>query len=476
MRETGKGPLEALKDPLYRLTRADRTNPGATPPNQWTWNYDAVGNRTSAQKDSEATTSSHNEKNQLTGTSGGGKMLWRGTLDEPGNVNLTNAAASINGQPARMLAGNVFEAELNLPAGANTVTIQAQDGSGNIATKAYSVNVLGVPSSYTYDANGNLVTKTEGTDAWTYTWNALNQLIAAAKNTATQATYKYDPHGRRIERVAGATTTTWTYEGEDIARQTAGATTVFVHGPGFDEPLAQTLGTTTEYFHSDALGSIVSHTSSAGAIATSIAYDGWGNIESGIPSLHAFTGREWDPTTALYYYRARYYEPSSGRFLSEDPIGFAGGGNFYQYGNGNPVLLSDPTGLQAITPNTGAQDAYYKFCCKDKKFSFCPGNLPAPTDSCLNTCAIKHEEKHAKDFSKDKCLKNYCADKPDGETVKASEADKKKYECRAHKETWKCIKKCAPSPEKTKMEKVAFFGQWDNCGTGPGPQPQWAQQ
>ena len=73
-------------DPLYRLTRADRTNPGATPPNQWTWSYDAVGNRTSAQKDSEATTSTHNEKNQLLGTSGGGRMLWRGVLDEPGSA------------------------------------------------------------------------------------------------------------------------------------------------------------------------------------------------------------------------------------------------------------------------------------------------------------------------------------------------------------------------------------------------------
>ena len=116
MRETGKGPLEAVKDPLYRLTRTDRTNPGATPPNQWTWNYDAVGNRTSAQKDSEATTSSYNEKNQLTGATGGGKMLWRGTLDEPGIA--TFSAPTINGQPARMLAGNVLEATLDLPAGA----------------------------------------------------------------------------------------------------------------------------------------------------------------------------------------------------------------------------------------------------------------------------------------------------------------------------------------------------------------------
>ncbi|HSN44664.1 MAG TPA: hypothetical protein VLR88_11510, partial [Propionibacteriaceae bacterium] len=256
-------------DPLYRLTRTDRTNPGATPPNQWTWNYDAVGNRTSAQKDSEATTSSYNEKNQLTGATGGGKMLWRGTLDEPGTVNFS--AATINGQPARMLAGNVFEATLDLPTGANNVTIQAQDGSGNIATKVYSVNVIGVPSTHTYDANGNLAAKTEGADSWTYTWNALNQLTAVSKNAVTQATYSYDPLGRRVEKLAGGTTTGWTHAGEDILRQTATAvavstTTRFIHGPGVDEAMAQEDAPTgaLTYLHVDGLGSVVRHTDAAG--------------------------------------------------------------------------------------------------------------------------------------------------------------------------------------------------------------------
>ena len=59
----------------------------------------------------------------------------------------------------------------------------------------------------------------------------------------------------------------------------------------------------------------------------------------------AFTGREWDPETGLHYYRARYYDPKSGRFLSEDPIGFQGGINFYAYVDNNPVNFFDPTGL-----------------------------------------------------------------------------------------------------------------------------------
>lgn len=342
-------------DPLYRLTRADRTNPGATPPNQWTWNYDAVGNRTSAQKDQEATTSTHNEKNQLLQTSGGGKMLWRGVLDEPGTAAFNAASASINGQPARMLAGNVFEATLDLPAGANTVTIQAQDGSGNVASKSYSVNVLGVPATYTYDANGNLATKTEGTDAWVYEWNALKQLTAVTKNAATVATYSYDPLGRRLNKTTPTPTASviaWLYDGVDIVRETrtgVGAITRrFVHGLGSDEPLLfeDATASALAYLHADGLGSIVRHTNGSGASAETITYDAWGDLQGGTPAPYGFTGRESDPEVSLQYYRSRYYDPSAGRFISEDPIGFEGDVNFYGYVAGNPVNFVDPYGLQ----------------------------------------------------------------------------------------------------------------------------------
>ena len=359
MAEMAGKPLRAVKDPLYRLTRADRTNPGTTPPNQWTWNYDQVGNRTSAQKDSEATTSSYNEKNQLLGTAGGGKMLWRGTLDEPGNVNLTSAAASINGQPARMLAGNVFEAELNLPTGANTVTIQAQDGSGNVATKNYSVNVTGAPTSYTYDANGNLATKTETSilgqqDVWSYAFNALNQLTSVAKNSVSQAAYFYDPVGRRVERVSASTSTRWTYDAEDVVRQTTGqAETLFLHGPQVDEHLAMTnaAGVLT-FLHADALQSIVRHTDGAAGVMESLTYDTWGNVQSGTPGLYAFTGREWDSSSQLLYYRSRWYEPREGRFISEDPVYVSARPQIefdaYAYAAGRPTTFTDPSGTTYI--------------------------------------------------------------------------------------------------------------------------------
>jgi RHS repeat-associated protein len=64
----------------------------------------------------------------------------------------------------------------------------------------------------------------------------------------------------------------------------------------------------------------------------------------------AFTGREWDPEIALYYYRARYYDSKLGRFLSEDPIGFRGGTNVYVYVVNNPARFTDPSGFEIYPP------------------------------------------------------------------------------------------------------------------------------
>ena len=65
------------------------------------------------------------------------------------------------------------------------------------------------------------------------------------------------------------------------------------------------------------------------------------------PNVLGYTGRELDSETGLYYYRARYYDPEIGRFLSEDPLGFeAGDVNFYAYVSNNPINFNDPMGLE----------------------------------------------------------------------------------------------------------------------------------
>jgi RHS repeat-associated protein len=116
--------------------------------------------------------------------------------------------------------------------------------------------------------------------------------------------------------------------------------------PGF-QPLALSRGGSTWFYQADGLGSVTSLTGTAGAIAAGYTTDAFGNLTKTVGSLvnsFRYTGREWDSETGLYYYRARYYDPQAGRFVSEDPIGLLGGSNFYRYVGNGPTYLIDPYG------------------------------------------------------------------------------------------------------------------------------------
>jgi len=77
---------------------------------------------------------------------------------------------------------------------------------------------------------------------------------------------------------------------------------------------------------------------------------------------YAYTGREWDKETGLYYYRARYYDPMEGRFISKDTISFSGGDvNLYGYVQNNPVNRTDPLGLFGITVGFEGSAAAFGF-------------------------------------------------------------------------------------------------------------------
>jgi RHS repeat-associated protein len=203
------------------------------------------------------------------------------------------------------------------------------------------------PHKIPIDPNGNLTQKTEGTDNWVYTWNAENQLTKVEKNGAEQARFAYDPLGRRVEKATGGLTTNYTYDAVAILRETRPSVSVtYVHGPRVDEPLASDDGTTIAFFHADGLGSVVRTTSSAGTVILTREYDAWGKMQVGGASPgYAYTGREWDPEVGLYYYRARYYDSSAGRFVSADPAGLRFDLNRYGYVGGRPVSYTDPTGL-----------------------------------------------------------------------------------------------------------------------------------
>jgi RHS repeat-associated protein len=121
-----------------------------------------------------------------------------------------------------------------------------------------------------------------------------------------------------------------------------------VEGPSIDQHLAMQAGADVTYYVADHLGSVAQATNAAGVVTLTRQYDPWGNLlAGGTTSGWAFTGREWDPETGLYYYRARYYDPTLGRFIDEDPIGLAAGPNFYRYVENRVATLTDPWGLKA---------------------------------------------------------------------------------------------------------------------------------
>jgi RHS repeat-associated protein len=107
-------------------------------------------------------------------------------------------------------------------------------------------------------------------------------------------------------------------------------------------------GATPSYFQADGLGTITSLTNPSGSVTQSYTFDSFGVRTSGAPSVtnaFQYTGRELDSETGWYYYRARYYAPLLGRFLSEDPVQFGADFNFYRYAYNSPVRLADPMGL-----------------------------------------------------------------------------------------------------------------------------------
>jgi RHS repeat-associated protein len=118
-------------------------------------------------------------------------------------------------------------------------------------------------------------------------------------------------------------------------------------------------GSVSKYFLQDHLGSTTALTNSSGSIIESATYDSFGNATGNLSTRYQFTGREFDADIGLQYSRARWYSAELGRFISEDPIGFAGGDvNIYNYVGDNLLNGTDPKGLSVEATYSQSQGVF----------------------------------------------------------------------------------------------------------------------
>ena len=242
--------------------------------------------------------------------------------------------------------------------------------------------------NYEYDNEGNMITRTEIAtgNIRRFEWDYRNRLIAVTDEDSVgiliqRVEFTYDAFDQRIAKSVDADpedgveppVTYFVYNGEDVLLEFVdddGTTDLndpqlsmrYLHGPGIDQVLAQQYDTgNVEWLLSDHLGTIRDIIDNTGLLLNHISYDSFGNItaqtDSTIETRYAFTGREYDAEIDLYNYRARYYDPMTGRFISEDTWGLASGdSNLFRYTKNSPLMSVDPTGHEIKTPGDNFWD------------------------------------------------------------------------------------------------------------------------
>ncbi|MFC4160746.1 RHS repeat-associated core domain-containing protein [Chitinimonas lacunae] len=273
------------------------------------------------------------------------------------------------------------------------------DKVGNRKTETVTVRGVAITTAYDYDANDRLVSETTGGYVTRYTYdangNTLTQdgpdgrveyayddadRLVEMRAGGARHTYQYDADGLRIGQTyhpaSGPTVSTFylldksgeyaqvieehTQEGTGPRRLSA------IHTFG-DDPIAQTRNGLTQYLLADGMGSTRLLTDAAGAVTDTFVFDAFGNEleRTGTTTVtHLYRGEQYDPALAFYYLRARYYDPSTGRFPTMDSFaGFAMDPpslHKYAYAHADPVNKLDPSGhmtLQELgqTLNTAAR-------------------------------------------------------------------------------------------------------------------------
>jgi RHS repeat-associated protein len=211
---------------------------------------------------------------------------------------------------------------------------------------------------YKYDANGSMVAKYDGAGVKllgiTYDQRRLASAMVPV-DVSDSASFKYDANFYRVEKQTSQLTDKYLLEGEHLEatyNKNDELKAKFLRGAVIDEVITSFEKNengllSSHTYHHDQVNSVIATTDHNGSPEYAV-YAGPFGEQHTAQNFRSkplqYTGRPLDGETGLYYYRARYYDPEIGRFISEDPIGFAGGINFYAYVGNNPLVYNDPTG------------------------------------------------------------------------------------------------------------------------------------
>ncbi len=272
----------------------------------------------------------------------------------------------------------------NMDDDANRTSVVDLPYGGSSTTTNYTTNNL---NSYTNvggttrgnDANGNLTDN--GTHLFSYNYKNVIVQVKLKSGGGVVADYKYDALGRRVEKDVGGAIERHIRSpvSPEVSHVVCayGASDTWMQDYVWSDEIdgiimlrqadvldfdadSDTSEVTRSYYHRNALGSVMGMTDAAESAIVSYRYSPYGVRTTTVGGVvqtsdplgqpWTFTSRASDAETSLLYYRARSYDPKTGRFLQRDPLGYEPHANLYVYANSNPVGLVDPTGLDPVYP------------------------------------------------------------------------------------------------------------------------------
>jgi RHS repeat-associated protein len=339
------GAVQFVRDQLGRVKNRQVVGQAAI-----AYSYDPVGNLFSAAMPLASVGYTYNERNQPSTTNRLNGVTSQYAYDPVGR--LTSIAHIRGGSPLATfvytnddvgqrssLQNSSAQALLTQPA------VATYDDGNRLLTRG--------TTSYTYDDNGNLGAEISPSGTTAYTWDSRNRLKSITTPVGQTTTFQYDFVGILLQQkdVGPSLNLTQIFVLDELTNiayvsRSDGDQYSVLAGQSIDEHLAAIhLSGSIEYGLADAINSTIATVDEGGVVKGHFLYEPYGQTTStGSAYPFQYTGRV-PVSTGLYYYRARFYSPGMGRFISEDPSGFAGGINLYSYTINDPINFNDPTGL-----------------------------------------------------------------------------------------------------------------------------------